>query len=516
MDAQEREPTLGRHHRPARRQWYHIMVADVKSAGRNVKQRFKKHPIVSSFFIINLFVAIALILNLVIFMQNQGYDLPVDTISEVEVFIILFILVFVRVFAYTYRNLLKQRAAGLFFTLDLSPGQLLLGKFFAFLSYIVSIILVAVAIGIAVMLLFDLFFVIPLSYLLTTVLLVVFGTLLGVMSPIMIQIEPIRAKLQTLAIPLLLAYGVYLTLTELTVGMGGSLLFLGTFTLLGGLALRGTVTHLQRAWVTQSMKNESHIVDPTKDYLQPLSFWREVNFREAIVARKELVIMFRDRDTILAIIAAVVTGISLIILYFVLGPAPAEMGLFRKYFYPSIVGMAMVAGAIIDCAYLGLSSVSAEGRKLWLLKILPVRDIEIVRGKTLAIFILSTPLVYFITLPVQFLAGFPLRVIGYFVIATMVLILVFIGLGMWVGARFPNFDRSMRGIPDIMSIYFLITLCILVGLPLLAFPLNIVRIDPSAAYIAFFMSLFMSMVFLILLTHRAAAAYGTITIDAYQ
>jgi hypothetical protein len=49
------------------------------------------------------------------------------------------------------------------------------------------------------------------------------------------------------------------------------------------------------------------------------------------------------------------------------------------------------------------------------------------------------------------------------VLLTIAFIMAFTGIGLIMGARYPNFDESMGGMPDVMSMYLTLLICLLVG-----------------------------------------------------
>ena len=57
-------------------------------------------------------------------------------------------------------------------------------------------------------------------------------------------------------------------------------------------------------------------------------------------------------------------------------------------------------------------------------------------------------------------AGHACPWVAFFVVETLVLVCAFTGIGLWVGAAYPNFDESRGGTPDVMSMFLMSLLCL--------------------------------------------------------
>lgn len=137
--------------------------------------------------------------------------------------------------------------------------------------------------------------------------------------------------------------------------------------------------------------------------------------------------------------------------------------------YPAIISIGIYLAAILQCGLIGLGSIGKEGRKFWILKTMPLFPERLFKAKAVAIMALSPVTILGVALPLPIILGYDVVWVVFFVLMTVSLIMAFTGVGLLMGARYPNFNESMGGMPDVMSMYLLMLICLIIGGGMLVF-----------------------------------------------
>jgi hypothetical protein len=132
---------------------------------------------------------------------------------------------------------------------------------------------------------------------------------------------------------------------------------------------------------------------------------------------------------------------------------------FGLIFTPMMVGLGIFSASLLEPGLSQLSSIGKEGKNLWVLKSQPLSGATIIKIKALSNMV-SMPLIIagpaiFVTL----YTGYDPVIALFASIGALMMILLFTGIGSWFGAKFPNFDESVKGYPDIMTTYLFAMVC---------------------------------------------------------
>jgi len=204
---------------------------------------------------------------------------------------------------------------------------------------------------------------------------------------------------------------------------------------------------------------------------------------------------------------------GLFVMYFRFGKYP-DLGLdIDELLYPLLIGMALYLGVVIQIVLPSLTLFSREGRKMWAIKVLPLDSEDIIWGKVLAMLFFSWTIVILIALPLPLVLGYNLGLILFSVISAIVMVISFSGIGVWASVKFPNYDESNDGAPDIITMYSILMLCLIVSVLLFSFPVTIFQIDQFMGILALIFTADMSLLFLYILVKRTAIGYERIQID---
>ena len=251
------------------------------------------------------------------------------------------------------------------------------------------------------------------------------------------------------------------------------------------------------------------------DWLSKLLPWQVF-----ILARKEIVNSLRERDVISAIFTSVGMGVILVVIY----KMPSlKMGNFEDTLtLPIFLAMGLFLGALLHCAMLGSAAVGMEGKRLWLLKSLPVKAKLVLQAKAVALIFLSIPSMLIIVFPMSLAAGFPLPIIIFFIFVAAILTLALTGMGLYVGALFANFDDANRGQPDFMVQFMVMVFAAILSLLLLAVPAAVMMADRQSGGYGFIGLAASGLMVLVAyaaykgLLRGAAGSYRSIDIEAYD
>ena len=193
--------------------------------------------------------------------------------------------------------------------------------------------------------------------------------------------------------------------------------------------------------------------------------WLERLFspRMAHLIKKEMIINIQKRE-ILGNIMAII-GLSVLLIWGWqkiegLKDIPVRA---QALAYPAIISVGIYLASILQCGFIGLGSVGKEGRKFWVLKTLPIHPERIFTAKAWAILALSPLTIIGVSIPLPIILGYSLVWKLFFVLMTVAMIMTFTGLGLIMGTRYPNFNESTGGMPDIMTMYLLMLICLGMG-----------------------------------------------------
>jgi hypothetical protein len=150
---------------------------------------------------------------------------------------------------------------------------------------------------------------------------------------------------------------------------------------------------------------------------------------------------------------------------------------FGVLFTPMMVGLGIFAACLLEPGLSQLSSIGKEGKNLWILKSQPLSGATIIKIKAISNMI-SLPLIIigpgiFVTL----YTGYSLEAGLFAAIGAFMMVILFTGIGAWFGAKYPNFDESVKGYPDIMTTYLFAMVCFIFCVIFLIIPFGLLLED---------------------------------------
>ncbi|MFO7791605.1 MAG: ABC transporter permease [Candidatus Saliniplasma sp.] len=231
------------------------------------------------------------------------------------------------------------------------------------------------------------------------------------------------------------------------------------------------------------------------------------------IAEKEILERWRRKESPGSIGVIALIGIGLFFMYFRFGRSP-DLGLdVDDFLYPLLIGIALYLGVVIQIVLPSLTLFSREGRKMWAIKTLPLDSEDIIWAKVLAMLVFSWVVVLLIAIPLPVVLDYSPAVVLFSMISAVVMILSFSGVGVWASVKFPNYDESSDGAPDIITMYSTLMLCLVLSLVLFSVPVTVFQTDRFLGLLALIFAADISMLLLVLFVKRASTLYERIQID---
>ena len=496
--------------------WHYILSSDILTSYRVFMARIKKHPIITAFFI---FIAIAgtrLAVDIGLVLDNMDMGENPILIERWVFSIIFFSFILDKVAMYTYRKILKEREMLTVFSQPLNMNEVVLGKYLANWVYI-GVLLLAGFILFYTWLTFELGPIgIPLDILGKGILLLCLGLSLGFTIPVFLQLKPWFRKILNLGTNVIMI-GVISIPIRFFPRDTMFFLILGTITLISFAQVFYASKYLLPAWTAQLSKPLRTVSAEHADRLLIHTKDRPLITREAwIISKKELISLMREKDAIVTVITAGFLTVSSVGIYFYYGAEGLGGSSMGIYLYPGLLAIFLFLGSLMISALIGLAMISVEGRALYIIKSLPVENLDVLKGKALALMMLSFPLIVPMAILLPVVAKFPLMVILFYIVLANVLIISFAGIGIWGGTKFPNFDTTARNMPDLISQFFIMSMCIICTFFIGGIPAYLMIVDNVVGLIAILVALGWAITIFLWALDRGQVCYEAIGSDVYM
>lgn len=485
-----------------------IFKYEMLSSTRIFEERVSKHFVFSFLFGL-LFTLVALF----------GAGIIIATITKIggdvvelgTILLLFWTLIIARSVEYSQRALIKNTEIEGFLSLPIKIKPIVVAKFLVNLVQIFTIVFVGLLILFIVTSLINVF-IFTYDIILEIILIILLGTFLGFTIPIFVNIKPLKTKLIAIysLSPLFLISYILFTETNLIIRPFSffhlSILFI--LTIVAGIIFYYSDKFLLNARIVIYKKEE------TKERLTFLDKL-PINRKVLTIAKKELITLIREKEAFGTILASAFLIFIPIFSHFFI---KVDFGVYQYYSMPFILVTCVFLSAILQNTMLGLAIVSIEGKKLWLLKSLPISSKKVIRGKALALLILSFPTTIAIALTYPIIANYKLTTILFFLIIALILWLSFTGIGILLGNLIPNFDESVKGTPDFTSQFISSFICLIVATIIIGIPSYILVIDKSGynfGLIAILISLVLAILIYYLGIDVASHLYNKIDIESY-
>lgn len=452
-----------------------ILTNEVRVALRGLKTQFSKHPSLVAFFIfVTLAVTSAIVAMFDWVIEAEDVDVDSEAMSPETDLLLLFVFMLFRAAVITQRRVVRNPVMIFYRSQPIRPPQMLMATVLYVIVSILSLVVVALGFFLAALLVTGVRPGVPDLFVPQVVLGVLIAPILGYLIGVLASLQPMYRKagcllgLSLIMSLILMAINLGVAEPEFAVTMLAIMLVLV-------VALLPFVAPLLTE-ILESHTEAGSLHDPettTHAWLSWLAYI--LDWQVYVVARKEILNAMRERDVISAALTSISIGFLMVVLYIL--PEFSLGDLDDKLMLPVFLAMSLFLAALLHCAMLGAAGIGSEGKRLWLLKILPVKAQLVLKGKGVALIFLTIPSMLFIWLPLPLLAGFPLTVTIFFGLVAAILVLSLTGLGIYMGAVFANFDDANRGQPDFMAQFMIMTFASILSLLLLVLPAAIMLAD---------------------------------------
>jgi len=235
----------------------------------------------------------------------------------------------------------------------------------------------------------------------------------------------------------------------------------------------------EEAWTITSQNTEN-----SAPHQKDLKLPKVISASTRLIAEAEFKRRWRRKQIPGSLFVVSMMGVGLIFIYSSLGPNP-DLGLgLGKYFYPSLVVMTAFLAAVIHILIPSLNLFSRDGLRLWSLLTLPREMNKVVLGKSLAIILTSPIIILMIVVPLPLILKYPLSFVFFSIFSSVIFIFLMSGIGVWAAAKFPNFNESTKGAPDIITMYSMIMLTLILSVIFLGVPSALLEIDRVLAVLS--------------------------------
>lgn len=463
--------------------WYDVYSKDAISAYRVLKKRMSKHPIMTVWFIILMLGFAWIVLRMYEFSMEQGEEGIFTDIEPNTILLIVFFIFLAKSVADTTRRVVQNKDLIFFLSRPIKQRSVLFGKFISEQIFNILVFETIVVVMALVILSFGINIELDLWYFGYAFILTIFATSIGFSFSVFNGLRPLRRRFLVMmaeAPYLILIYNLTMELYE---PLGGwpfvVLLIIMTFISLLLLILCDRV--FLDSWTFGTSANEGAKKSVYDIFSRtPLVPRKLMDEQLRALVRRELAEEVRSGriwGTFITVIA-VTWGTMYAI------DSLADVDIFNfsagKYVYPLLVGMGIFAVSTLEPGLTSLSSIGREGKNLWILKTAPFGGKVVAKAKALASVAISPLIVFGTALFSAYYVSYhtDLNLVNYHFIEIVIfsalgaqtMIFLFTGFGMWFGTKYPNFDESNKGNPDIMTMYIFAMGCLFLGMLFISVP----------------------------------------------
>jgi len=490
---------------------FEMYAADVLASYRAVRQRIGKHPLYVVWFIFLDLAVFGGVVWFVALVINSGE--AVQYPLEVADLLFLMFMAFLGKSLLDYYHLLIERPASVFlFSQPLSRHTIVASKLLTVSVY--NLALLALGLGIITGFTFlhpGLYFVIPPYLVADAIILMLLASSIGLMYSVVSSLGSWPRKIAATIMYSPMVSLVWLFTLQLRWEGWQLTQALFIVWVLSLIAVPLSSHLILEAWNTMT-SSRSKLHRRLSRERRP-SWLRRLVSKEAYpVYEKELKTLLRKREGVGN--AITLAGFVIFAFYFYSEVDQyLELPAFAIAALPIlVVGLSLFLAVVLLALIPALGAISKDGRSTWVLKSMPVRTKHIIEGKLASISVMLPFIIVFVALPVPMLAGLPPISYLFSAMGAAVMFLLAAGIGIWLGAKYPNFTESISYSPDVMTMYIVMMLALFVSAFLLLPPLAIAFADKFLGFLILILALDVACVIFILGKREAEKLLGDLEV----
>ncbi|MCI0482203.1 MAG: hypothetical protein L0213_11530, partial [Candidatus Dadabacteria bacterium] len=169
-----------------------------------------------------------------------------------------------------------------------------------------------------------------------------------------------------------------------------------------------------------------------------------------------------------------------------------------------VVAICLFLAATVLCLIPALGVVSKDGKAAWALRVSPVPESMVAQGKALSVFLMAPFVVAFVAVPLPLLTGMSWYACLFAALGGLAMCALHTGIGMWFGARYPNFDEAAGNAPDAITMYIVMLAALGASLLLLGPAVAVALNDRVLGVLALIFAVDLSFLVLVVGTRGAA------------
>ena len=494
---------------------WEIFSADVLGGYRNMQKRLKKSKIYTVWSLIIMGTAFFAINGIIAFIIRSGEiaDFPLD-LNDILFLIFLVFMGKSLLDAYHY---LIERPASVFLLMQPSrQSNIVLGKLMTTLVF--NLALLAFGLGTVTAITFVhpfLYFVIPPDIIINLILLALLASIVGFTYAVLSGLNNWPRKLigGILFSPVMSL--TYLIMNQLRIGGWELTNYLAILLVISSIGIPISAYFLLESWNTMTRSKATYHNGKRKTGKTFMASYIRKYFGTATLSvyDREVRTFLRRREGIGN--AMTLAGLLVFTIYFYneFSTFLDFPGFFIQYIPILVVGLALYLAIVSLGLIPALGAISRDGKSSWILKTAPVTENEIIHGKVLAVMLMLPFIVLFVAIPIPLISGLPPISILFTSIGAITMFFVAAGIGIWHGAKNPNFDESTGNAPDVMTMYTFMLLVLFISCFLLIPPLAMAFQDKFLGLMLLLISWDISLAILYYGTKRASKALANLEIS---
>ncbi len=451
-----------------------VISCEVEESWNELMQKFAKNRFVVAWFILQLLVALAMFLFIA--KQLEQREVYVDPRQFIMLY---FFIMLVKSMSDFSSGTLSSKEMMLVYSQPVSPTSILVGKTGAILLFNMGLFAVGSGWMTLVMIMVPrLGFAVDPALYISMVVLTSLATFGGATFSIFTSLASKKKKFAysvaySQSLSLLFYILQYSPLSGAPLVLVLSLVTIANLAILlalGGMALE--------AWDFQTSTTPSPSIQKRIQHSPIIRRIASLMDEETgALFKKEIALDLKDRETAGMLISVSVMAASLLFVDYTIMHTEGTLGPFDKlrFIRPMIVGLGIFMSCTIGYSLKAASSISKEGKAVWLSKTLPVRPLSIMKSKAYSTLMFVPFTVVGIALPIPLYEYFgQWHALVFAALGTVTIAFAYTGFGLYMGAKFP----SSSGSPDLVTLYNTTITTIVMGLALEGIPLQIMAKDP--------------------------------------
>jgi hypothetical protein len=492
-----------------------IYFTDALTGYRNTLKRMNKNMLYSVWSMLVMLTAFAAVTGIIAFIARSGEieGFPLD-LNDV---LFLFFLVFMgKSLLDTYHYLVERPASVFLLIQPFGSASIVIGKMLSIIVF--NLTLLAFGLGVMTAMTFvhaSLYFAIPPDIVIDLILLSVLASVIGFTYAVLSGLRSYARKLLGAALFSPVMSLIYIVMGQLRITGWDLTQILGALAILSLIGIPISATMLLESWNTMTgSRSPLHKVrrggKPGRTVLIVKRY-----FGAAISAVYDIEVrtLLRKREGIGN--AITLAGLLVFAVYFY-SEFHTFMGFphFLREIIPIlVVGLALFLTVVSLSLVPALGAFSHDGKSAWVFKTVPVPEAEIVQGKALAVLLMLPLVILFVAIPIPLVTGLTPIAMLFTSIGATVMFFAATGIGIWHGARSPNFDESNGNAPDVMTMYTFMLLILFLSVFLLAPPLILAFSDKILGFLALILALDISALILYLGIKGAAKGLSRLEVS---